>query len=174
MCALRHARLTRSAPSRRHPRNLATLFSDTALLGNRHLYSEVLALHESSETSPRAQHGLSGRFSGSLPTLSAITYASRASTVSEGGTDSPPPSARGMSVPGRKSADNSARTFLRMGTSMRSMFASVRKLMRSSAGEVEAREGAAGSASGAFLTTLASPHDTRTLGSSSGRRVCVV
>ena len=161
----------------RHPKNLAQLQSDCALLGNSELYSEVVAVHESSELSPRAQHAFSGLFSGSLPTLSAITAASRASTASDGNSDSPPHSARGVHVPSRKGsldASGGSRAFRRMSSSVRGMFGSMRKALRNQGsedggGSIGQHQGLS---SASLLPTTAPP--PRLISSDSNNRVCVV
>ena len=94
----------------------------------------MVALHARSQTSPRlfAKHNSAGFFSGSLPTLSAVTISGEESP-SEQGSESPPlGSGRGASLPwGRKgSLDGSARAARRVSSSFKSMVGSVRRLMR--------------------------------------------
>lgn len=117
-----------------HPTNLAALESDAHLLRHESLYHEVVALHARSQTSPRLfpKHS-AAFFSGSLPTLSAITISGEESP-SEQGSESPPlGSGRGASLPwGRKgSLDGSARAARRVSSSFKSMMGSVKRLMRS-------------------------------------------
>jgi hypothetical protein len=117
----------------RHPKNLASLQSDTNLLGNHSLYSEVVAIHERSITSPRGPTALPlySLDPAVLPTLST------ASTLSEQASNLPT-TPRAVPTP-RMSLDGSSRALRRMSSSVRNMLGSVRKLMRNnSTGEEEA------------------------------------
>ena len=129
-CELKHILIRADvATTCRHPKNLSTLQSDTQLLGNPSLYHEVLAMHERSETSPR-QATMFPLFSSSLSGIQTASLHSRESSQSDKDS-SPPHSARAVSVPGRKSShDSSTRALRRMSSSVKTMFGSMRKLVR--------------------------------------------
>lgn len=125
--------LTAAVAPCRHPKNLDMLQSDTQLLGTPGLYHEVLAMHDRSETSPR-QATMFPLFSSSLSGIQTASVHSRESSLSD--KDSTPPhSARAVNVPGRKSSHDSSRAFRRMSSSVRTMFGSMRKMMRNQGGE---------------------------------------
>jgi hypothetical protein len=127
----------------RHPKNLAALESDTRFLRHESLYRDVVAIHHLIQASPCLQSKGPSPFSSSLPTLPPILVSGEESLSDP---DSPPLSgSRNVSVPwGRKtSSDGSSRTIRRMGSSMKTMFGSVRRLMRSERSEDGATGGAA-------------------------------